>query len=454
MSKMGKTGAAIALSLGLAACQLSPTPATGALRFQFQTPHANTQLQFQIQVIPANTTHFEISISGEGLSTPRNLRVDLQSGQTQTHTVGDLPTGSKNVTVTAFGNDEALARGQTQAQIRSGATAQAEITLEALNSGVKLQLEQALPIDLELNLTLTGTGLNTPQRQTLTLPAGRTEATLGNLPAGRKEVEAVLSATISGNKVSTPARTLSFDVDANGRGEITLSVSELLGSFEDQIVALLNRVSPAELLALLLGLGPERLNQLYLRLPANVQARVLEVPQLRAQITVPSASATPLPSPTPVPSPSVSTQRFLADARLVLQTPENPRLLQTQPLNNSVIGQVQALEPEQNNVILGNGAWGLLVRVRSTTGDFIPYALQLRRETDAGQELVQTLNSDLRQQVSVTGSTYQADAIVFNGDERIPLLPGRYELRLVVKNPDTQLDEIYNFPLEIPAFGG
>lgn len=172
------------------------------------------------------------------------------------------------------------------------------------------------------------------------------------------------------------------------------------------------------------------------------------------KLPCPALQQRPFPAPRRSPVPPSAPSAFLADARLVLQTPENPRLLQTQPLNNSVIGQVQALEPEQNNVILGNGAWGLLVRVRSTTGDFIPYALQLRRETDAGQELVQTLNSDLRQQVSVTGSTYQADAIVFNGDERIPLLPGRYELRLVVKNPDTQLDEIYNFPLEIPAFGG
>ncbi|MGV3522950.1 MAG: hypothetical protein ACO1RX_01925 [Candidatus Sericytochromatia bacterium] len=452
MSKMGNQVAAVALSLGLVACQSSPT--TGALRFQFQAPNTNTQLQFQIQLIPANTTHFEISISGEGLSSARQVRVELQSGQTQTHTVGDLPTGSKTVTVTAFGNEKALARGQSQAVIAAGTTAQAEITLAAISSGVQIQLEQALPLDLDLELAFTGEGLNNPERRNLTLSAGRTQADVGALPPGSKKVTATLSTRISGATVSAPARTLDLEVDANGNGQLLLSVAELLGSFEDQLAALLNQVSPAQLLAILLGLGPERLNQLYLRLPPPIQAKILDVPELRAQITLPNSSPTPSPSPTPEPSPSVNTQRFLADARLVLQTPANPSLLQTQPLGTSIFGQIQALEADQTNVILGNGAWGLLVRVRSATGEFIPYALQLWRTNGAEQERVQNLNSDLRQQVSVAGETFQADAVIFNGDERIPLLPGNYEIRLFVKNPESQQNETYTFPLQVPAIGG
>lgn len=425
----------LSLSLGLSACTVAP-PTTGQLRFSFQTP-VHSQTQFHLQAIPAQTTRFQLEVSGSNLPEPIRASLNVDKNQsTQTHTLKELPAGPKTVKVQALENDKVLAEASQQVEIKAGEVNRVELELKAIVKQVLLELSEPLPLDAQLELTLSGEGLNAPKSQQLNLKANSKQLELGSLPPGNKQARLIFKAVNnSGQTITSEPISETFNVDSQGGGTLKISLDKLLAAYLSQIDALLS-LSPLQILSLIQQLGPERLNELFAQLPADVQARLLQNPQVAAFITV-RPSSSPSPTAEPQASAPSETNNLIADVRLALTTPEAPLLLMLTPPVN-IPQRIRVLQAGQTHAIFPAQAWGLLVRSNYSGSGKVNYRLQLKRQD--GNTQLELREGTLSQRLRVNERDFVGDVLrLRNTDAPVNLPVGNtYVLTLTLKNTESE----------------
>jgi len=454
---MGSCALLLALSIGVAACQVGEPLTTGGLRFQFQT--ASKAVSFQIQAIPAATERFEIEVAGEGLSEPILQTVSLGAGlSSQTHTISALPVGSKTVYVKALGAAGLLAEARVIVMIEAGQMARAELDLVPVSAAqVRLRLLDTVPLDLSLDLTFQGAGLNEALRHQVTLPQGKQEAPLPDLPAGEKQVSMIFRAELNGRSFASPAQTETLQISAEGQGLLEISAENLLNAFGNELDQLLDGITPAQLLALIAQLGEARLRSIFSQLPPAVRLRILQNAKLSGFtqfLPAPQASAAPSAAPTARPAPEdsaspVSASELFADVRLALVELANPQaVLLAAPQDEP--GRLRILKPGESHFLFRTAAWALLIRTHYTGQSFISYGTELKRLSNG--EVIWRSNGELRSTLELNGESFISDAVYFRPNRSVlSLEPGQYELTLRAQNPSTQIPETLIYRLEVPA---
>lgn len=436
----------------LGACH-SPT---GSLRFHLSVPQSPGATQFSVRAIPAETTAFEIQISGQGLDAPLVRRFEMGTAETQTQTISQLPTGPKNVKVQALMQDQVLAEASQSVEIKVGELNRVDLDLVALIQQVRVKLDTPLPLDFELDLQVRGEGLSENFQKKLSLKAGQTELDLGVLPPGNKEARITFRTQADGREIFSETLTESFDVAANGQGTLDLQIENVLASYSAQLEVLLDRLPLLQVLAILGQLNTDQLRRFLERLPQALRARLLTIPQIRARLEQagganPSVTLQPQPAATPAVSESivtpsasptgVLTKILAADVRLVFQKPEDPALLMaSEPIASE--NSLPLIETETQEVP-GGKVWGLVIR----SADFlpaIPYELHLKTADMQGEGL--PLGRDpqsLNQFFVYQNLRYRGGMIPFRlTDQPIDLEAGQvYLLRLSLTHPEINQPE-------------
>lgn len=274
---MGKFSAGLALVL-MTGCQdlaLTSSGSKGSVRFRFEMPKAG----FALQAIPAGTNRFEIEISGEGLTAPRKEMVTQADSNTKIIT--ELPVGSKQVVVKALKDTELLANGTSSVTIAAGQTASAEVTLaEVLRvRPVSIKLEEPLPMDLVFKTRITGQGLSTTFEKEVTIAAEKTEASLGDLPLGAKEIQFTLTAVAGSKQVSVTPEPRNITVSESG-ATLDISAGSVISGFGNDLESLLSSADSLKVLTWIqtLRARPARLRELFFMLPPAARQRLRQNP--------------------------------------------------------------------------------------------------------------------------------------------------------------------------------
>lgn len=458
---MGKIPyAALTLSLLLACQTTTPPVSSGALSFRFQTPAANPGV-FQLKAIPQGTEKIELLITGDGLQNPITRSFALgAAGSSHQETIPNLPVGNKQVRVQALNGQELLAQGTASVSIQANQTAQTEIELLPI---VKLALAQPLPLDLAVKSLSQGQGLAQSQEAQAQVKAGEQSATLDFLPLGQKQItlELTLSVAQRSFKVTLPVSELEVKTSGN---QISLSLEQVLNALSGQLSDLMDQFAKDPAAPLGLGLWaagmnqnhPGLLMQVFLKLPAAIQARLRQNPEIAKYLPLenaqpnPPASAAPTSEPTAEPTPeasAVSSEALIADARLAITRPERPVMVMLQPPQN-VAGELRVLRPDDTIQLAANQVWGLLVRSSYSGTEEVPYGITLKAEgsTSPGGRV---WNGTLRQRFSLNQRNFSGEAVAFGGNAGIALEPGKYTLQLTLKHPETAASEIASYQLQV-----
>lgn len=305
-----KTSLSLLLLASSTACGLSVGgPAqTGQLAFHLQWPTEKGS-HFALKAIPAGTRSFEIQISGEGLTEARVVRLTAESGRSEvTHRVPFLPTGSKQVKVSAFDDQKVLATAVQQVTIEAAQTTRAEFELQSALFPLALKLPQSLPFEIQTQAHFKGEGtVNEGFSLSGRFLAGSDSLSLADLPAGSLEMRLVFKFKLANRELESAPLIKSITGKAGETATVNLGLQEIANAMLPTLLklnvndlrGLINEI-PRELLALL-------------RNNAALAVLLNTLPQPSA---VPSAVPTPEPTATPAPQ-KLNLEIF--DSRVVLR---------------------------------------------------------------------------------------------------------------------------------------
>jgi hypothetical protein len=279
----------LTLLAGTMACSQPLTPAVGGLSFRLAAGQPARGL-FGLKAVPATTRSFRIVIAGAGLSAPRVLNIPVtNTSEPQTHTVPDLPIGSKRVVVTAFDQEQALASATQELTIKAAETTRAEFELRPSLFNLELRLPQALPVEIGTQATFRGEPFLSEVTRTARFVAGNNRLSFRDLPAGELSAAVTLSLQVNNREWVSAAIPLNIKAAAGEAVVRALSVEEIALAFSTRLQSLnkserlaVLRALPADLLALL--------------------RRYSEWIDLLLKTDLPLPIASPTPTPTPVPS--------------------------------------------------------------------------------------------------------------------------------------------------------
>lgn len=273
------------------------TPNTGSIRFQLAFPAGLNQAQtdFALKAIPAATRSFEIQISGAGLSTPKTVKLTANAGESQkTHTIGELPVGPKQVRVTAFDENKALASASQEVTIAASQTTRAEFDLRSALFALEVRLPQAVPMAIPVQAKVSGENiLGAGLNLTGNFAAGSNSLTLADLPEGKKQLGLSVQFNFNGQSLTSETITKEVTGKAGETARVELSLNEIANA----LVPALLKQNPTNL--------PNLLNQIPAELVAFLRNNALLAALLNAR---PSAAPTAVPTPQPTPSAEPSPQ--------------------------------------------------------------------------------------------------------------------------------------------------
>lgn len=484
---------ALASTLALGACTSPTHNQTGRMSFRFASPQYN-QSQFRIQAIPADTERFEITITGLGLTEARTASVEANGeASSQTHTISELPIGSKTVRVQAYNGETVLAEDTTTVRIVAGATVNAELELKPVSpepspsaeigdGQVRFTLEKALPVAIRVGLQISGEGLNSPKEHAFEMAAGSTAEALESLPPGPKTVKVTLSANAQGQQITGNTDTLEFTVDEKGGGQINYAIDNFLASFRGQLSGLIANLTPLELFGLINSIGAERLNEVFSQLPPAVQNSIRNNPALAELLdpdvlnppepeasASPDASAPPAAEASAEPTPEASAETpveagILARVRLLSLAPASD--LQelasnisdtdsdTDPEDINLVPVAKTLLPSFMRTIRRAYGWGLLLvsgfEVSDTeTPPSLNYKIQITHLSIPPKNVFDSSGS-INNFARVNNKAVVAGFVPFKNGELVELPQGLYSVFVRLEDPVSGENRQETYTFRVP----
>lgn len=304
--KIPQTLLGLLLLGNLISCTQTPThpqstdrQSTGSISFRLAFPPISLQNQtgFSLKAIPAGTRSFEIHISGAGLTEPKTVKITATAGESQkTHSIGDLPTGPKQVRVTAFDENKALATASQEVMIVASQTTRAEFDLRSALFALEVKLPRDVPVAIPVQATVTGDNiLGSGLALTSHFPSGGSSLTLADLPAGKKELALRVQFSINNQTLSSEPIRKEVTGQAGESASIEISLNEIANA----LVPTLLKQNLADL--------PNLLNQIPPDLVEILRSNALLAALLNNRPSpVPSPVSTPTPEPSPTPSPAAT----------------------------------------------------------------------------------------------------------------------------------------------------
>jgi hypothetical protein len=294
----------------MTSCTQSPTNPgntanTGKISFRLAFPNAQTG--FALKAIPAGSRSYEIHISGTGLTEAKIVKISATPGETEkNHTVGELPIGPKQVRVTAFDENKALATASKEVTILASQTTREEFDLRSALFALEVKLPRTVPLDIPVQAKVTGENiLNSGLTLNSRFAAGSSSLTFSDLPEGKKQLALSVQFKINNQTLTSEAINKEITGKAGESAQIEISLNEIANA----LIPTLLKQNLADLPNLLNQIPPElveilRSNAL---LAALLNNRPSPVPT--AQPTPqPSPSASLEPSPAPTPEATVAPQ--------------------------------------------------------------------------------------------------------------------------------------------------
>lgn len=291
------------------------TANTGKISFRLAFPNAQTG--FALKAIPAGSRSYEIHISGTGLTEAKIVKISATPGETQkNHTVGELPIGPKQVRVTAFDENKALATASKEVTILASQTTREEFDLRSALFALEVKLPRTVPLDIPVQAKVTGENvLNSGLTLSSRFAAGSSSLTLSDLPEGKKQLALSVQFRINNQTLTSEAINKEVTGKAGESAQIEISLNEIANA----LVPTLLKQNLADL--------PNLLNQIPPELVEILRSNVLLAALLNTRPSpVPTSQPTPQPSPSaslePIPVPSAVNQELkleILDGRVVLR---------------------------------------------------------------------------------------------------------------------------------------
>lgn len=305
-----KVSLSLLLLAGSTACGLSVEgpKQTGQLAFRVQWPGEKSN-PFVLKAIPAGTRSLEIHISGEGLTIPRVIRLTAEPGRREvTHRIASLPTGNKQVKVSALDAEKVLATAVKPVFIEAAKTTQAEFDLQSALFPLVLKLPQSLPFEIQVQAHFKGEStIREGFSRSGRFPAGVDTLTLSDLPAGDLEMALVFRFKLANEELESAPVRKTMTGKAGERVTVNLGLPELANA----LLPTLLKLNPSDVQALIRYL-PEEFLEL-LRKNAVLAALLQTAPQ-------PSAVPSVAPTPEPTAPPTVQVPQLeILDSRVVLR---------------------------------------------------------------------------------------------------------------------------------------
>ncbi|MBT9547574.1 MAG: hypothetical protein IV090_19420 [Candidatus Sericytochromatia bacterium] len=344
--KIPQTLLGLLLLGNMISCTQSPTHPENTGKISFRLAFPNAQTGFALKAIPAGSRSYEIHISGTGLTEAKIVKISATPGETQkNHTVGELPVGPKQVRVTAFDENKALATASKEVTIVASQTTREEFDLRSALFALEVKLPRTVPLDIPVQAKVTGENiLNSGLALSSRFAAGSSSLTLSDLPEGKKQL--VLSVQFKLNNQTLTSEAINKEV--TGKAGETAQIEISLNEIANALIPTLLKQNLADLPNLLNQIPPELVE--LLRSNALLAAFLNNRPS-----PVPTAQPTPQPSPTqsvtPSPSPSPENQELkleILDGRVVLRGLTVKELTMKDPGENLISladPEVRKLEP-------------------------------------------------------------------------------------------------------------
>ncbi|MGE3726862.1 MAG: hypothetical protein AB7I41_14985, partial [Candidatus Sericytochromatia bacterium] len=287
--KIPHTLLGLLLLSNMTSCTQIPTHPEGTGRISFRLAFPSAQAGFALKAIPAGTRSFEIQISGAGLTAAKTVRISATAGENQkNHTIGDLPTGPKQVRVTAFDADKALASASQAVTITASQTTRAEFDLRSALFALEVKLPRSVPVAIPVLAKVSGENvLGSGLSLTSSFAAGSSSLTLSDLPEGKKQL--ALSVQFNINNQTLTSEPINKEV--TGKAGETAQIEISLNEIANALVPTLLKQNLADL--------PNLLNQIPPELVEILRANALLAALLNNRPSpVPSAQPTPPPRET------------------------------------------------------------------------------------------------------------------------------------------------------------
>jgi hypothetical protein len=319
--KIPQTLLGLLLLGNMISCTQSPTNPENTGKISFRLAFPNAQTGFALKAIPAGSRSYEIQISGTGLTEAKIVKISATPGETQkNHTVGELPVGPKQVRVTAFDDNKALATASKEVTIVASQTTREEFDLRSALFALEVKLPRTVPLDIPVQAKVTGENiLNSGLTLSSRFAAGSSSLTLSDLPEGKKQLALSVQFRINNQTLTSEAINKEVTGKAGETAQIEISLNEIASA----LIPTLLKQNLADLPNLLNQIPPElveilRSNAL---LAAFLNTRPSPVPTAQ-----PTAQPTPQPSPSaslePSPEPSAANQELkleILEGRVVLR---------------------------------------------------------------------------------------------------------------------------------------